>query len=157
MKLKYYKRNQLSTDEEAKYGVTYCSSLYDLLSSSDVVSLNCPLNDKTTGLISKTEFDAMKDGVFLINTARGAVIGEEAFKAALESGKIERAGLDVFCNEPKVDPYFLNNEQVVVQPHVGGWTDVAFHKSEKECFENIRAYFETGKPNSPVREVKARI
>ncbi|KAF2008881.1 putative 2-hydroxyacid dehydrogenase [Aaosphaeria arxii CBS 175.79] len=153
MKIKYYNRRQLSDDEEEKYSATYCSTLHELLGSSDVVSLNCPLNDATTGLIGAAEFAAMKDGVFLVNTARGAVIDEKAFINALESGKVARAGLDVFINEPSPDPYFLKSDKVTIQPHLGGLTDSAFHKAEKECFENIRAFYTTGKPNSPVREI----
>jgi lactate dehydrogenase-like 2-hydroxyacid dehydrogenase len=92
----------------------------------------------------------MKDGTYLINTARGAVIDESALKVALESGKVTRAGLDVLCNEPNVDPWFLDRHDVIVQPHLGGLTDVAFMKAERECFENIRSFFTTGKAHSPV-------
>ena len=73
-----------------------------------------------------------------------------AFKKALQSGKVARAGVDVLCNEPNVDPWFLQQDNVIVQPHLGGLTDVAFQKAERECFENIRSFFETGKANSPV-------
>ena len=150
MKIRYYNRRQLSKELEQEYNATYCSSLHELLSASDVVSINCPLNEETTNLISTKEFAAMKDGAFLVNTARGAVVDEAAFKAALESGKIARAGLDVLANEPNVDPWFFEQDNVIVQPHLGGLTDIAFQKAERECFENIRAYFETGKANSPV-------
>lgn len=153
LKIKYYNRHQLSSEEEAEYGAEYCTSLHELLACSDVVSLNCPLNASTANLISTSEFSAMKDGVYLINTARGGVIDEKAFKEALESGKVARAGLDVFCDEPNVDPWFLQSDKVIVQPHLGGLTDVAFHRAEKECFENIRAVFRTGKPNSPVIDI----
>lgn len=156
MKIKYYNRRRLSEAEELQYGATYCSSLHELLGCSDVVSLNCPLNADTTGLIGEAEFAAMKDGAFLVNTARGAVVDEPALISALESGKVRRAGLDVFCNEPNIDPYFLTSDKVVVVPHLGGLTDLAYHKAEKECFENVRAYFRTGKPNSPVREIELR-
>ena len=157
MKVKYYNRRQLAPDVEAKYSATYCPTLHELLAASDVVSLSCPLNKETTGLIGKDEFAAMKQGTFLVNTARGGVIDEAAFKDALDSHKIERAGLDVFVNEPwGIDPYFLNHERIIVQPHMGGLTDVAFGKSERECFENIKAYFETGVPNSPVRQIEVK-
>lgn len=138
---------------EAQYGAEYCESLHELLGASDIVSLNCPLNANTTNLIGPTEFAAMKDGAFLVNTARGAVIDEKAFKDALESGKVARAGLDVFCDEPNVDPWFLQSDKVVVQPHLGGLTDMAFQRAERECFENIRAVFKTGKPHSPVIDI----
>ncbi len=83
----------------------------------------------------------MRDGVFLVNTARGAIINEEALIAALESGKVARAGLDVFSSEPNINPYFTRSDKVIVQPHLGGLTDFAFHKAEKEALENIRAFF----------------
>lgn len=92
----------------------------------------------------------MKDGAFFINTARGAIVDEAALKEALGSGKITRAGLDVLCNEPNVDPWFFEQDNVVLQPHLGGLTDIAFQKAERECFENLRSFFKTGKANSPV-------
>ncbi|KAF2703238.1 hypothetical protein K504DRAFT_392734, partial [Pleomassaria siparia CBS 279.74] len=141
---------RLPVDQEKLYNATYCPSLHDLLSVSDVVSINCPLNAATTNLISTAEFAAMKDGAYLINTARGAVIDEAALKVALDSGKVARAGVDVLCNEPNVDPWFFEQDNVIIQPHLGGLTDVAFRKAERECFENVRAFFETGKANSPV-------
>jgi lactate dehydrogenase-like 2-hydroxyacid dehydrogenase len=156
MKIKYHNRNQLSTDEESKYDATYCSTLHELLASADVVSLSCPLNAATTNLISTAEFEVMKNGVFLINTSRGAVIDETAFIAALESGKVARAGLDVFVNEPTPNPYFLESDKVIVQPHLGGLTDVAYQKAERECFENVRALFSKGKANSPVIDIERK-
>ena len=156
MKIAYYNRRQLSAEEESKYGAQYYGSLQELLGASDVVSVNCPLNSETTGLISKAEFAAMKDGVFLVNTARGAVIDEAALIDALESGKVTRAGLDVFVNEPKPQKYFLESDKVILQPHLGGLTDVAFQKSERECFENIRALFKKGVPNSPVIDISKK-
>lgn len=155
MRIKYFSRHQLPADVEERYSATYCDSLEALLSASDVVSINCPLNADTTGLMGKKEFAAMKDGSFLVNTARGAVVDEEALIEALDSGKVARAGLDVLCNEPNIDERLLKHDSVIIQPHLGGLTDVAFHRAEKECFENIRAYFETGKANSPVNAFKS--
>ncbi|KAJ5612568.1 hypothetical protein N7510_005762 [Penicillium lagena] len=151
MKIRYHNRRRLPEEVERIYNATYCPSLHELLGSSDVVSLNCPLNPETTNLIGESEFAAMKDGAFLVNTARGAIVKESALKQALQSGKVARAGVDVLCDEPNVDPWFLEeSNNVTVQPHLGGLTDVAFYKAEKECFENIRAFFKTGKANSPV-------
>lgn len=150
MKIIYHNRNQLSAAEEAKYNAKYYKDLHGLLSASDVVSISCPLNDQTTGLIGEAEFLAMKDGVYLVNTARGAIIDEKALISALESGKVTRAGLDVFMNEPSPDPWFFQSDKVVIQPHMGGLTDTAYQRAERECFENIRAFFTMGKANSPV-------
>ncbi|KAM0444042.1 hypothetical protein ACHAQK_002794 [Fusarium lateritium] len=150
MRIKYYNRTQLSPEAEAKYEATYCTSLHELLAQSDVVSVNCPLTKETENLISTKEFATMKDGAFIVNTARGAIIDEAALIKALESGKITRAGLDVFLNEPDLNEYFKTSDKVVIQPHVAGLTDLAFQRGEKEAFENIKALFKTGSPISPV-------
>ncbi|KAM5354523.1 hypothetical protein ACJ41O_001170 [Fusarium nematophilum] len=155
MNIKYFNRRQLSPEDEVAYSATYCSSLHELLSQSDVVSISCPLNKETTNLISTKEFAAMKDGSFIVNTARGQVIDEPALIEALESGKIARAGLDVFWNEPNINEYFRKSDKVIIQPHVGGLTDRAFQKGEREAFENVRAFFKTGKAISPVNEIDA--
>ena len=153
MSIKYYNRRRLSPEEEAKYNATYCPTLHSLLSQSDVVSINCPLTPETTNLISTPEFAAMKDGAFIVNTSRGPVIDEPALIEALESGKIARAGLDVFWNEPNINEYFTKSEKVVVQPHVAGLTELAFRKGERECFENIRSFFKTGTPVASVNKI----
>ena len=98
----------------------------------------------------------MKDGSFFVNTARGPIVDEAALITALESGKITRAGLDVFVNEPNINEYFKKSDNVVLQPHMGGLTDVAFMKSERECFENIKALWKTGRPNAPVNDVSGK-
>ena len=122
MKIKYHNRHQLSPDVEKEYNSEYCPTLQALLSTSDVVSISCPLNVETTDLISRIEFAQMKQGAYLVNTARGAIVNEAALIEALEDGKITRAGLDVFIDEPYVNPFFLASDKVVVQPHLGGLT-----------------------------------
>ncbi|RFU73314.1 2-hydroxyacid dehydrogenase [Trichoderma arundinaceum] len=153
MKVKYYNRKRLSEEVEARCQAEYCSSLEELLSQADVVSINCPLTPETRSLISHAEFKLMKDGVFLINTARGPIVDEEALIAALESGKVARAGLDVFNNEPHINDYFKTSDKVVLQPHMGGWTTEAIRRAERECFENVLRWKREGKPVSPVNEV----
>src|ERR1700709_194211 len=105
--VQYYNRHQLPPEVETEYNVTYRPTLSDLLRTSDIISINCPLNADTEHLISHAQFADMKDGVFFINTARGAIVDETALIAALESGKVKRAGLDVFETEPGVNRYFL--------------------------------------------------
>lgn len=102
MKIMYYQRTRLSEHDENIHDASYCSTLDDLLAAADVISLHCPLNANTTGLISHKQFATMKDGVFLVNTCRGPVVDELALIDALESGKVARAGLDVFANEPNI-------------------------------------------------------
>jgi glyoxylate reductase len=86
MKVIYHNRNPIKP--EPNFPCTYVANVDDLLAQSDVVSLNLPLNEKTKGSFGKAQFDKMKQGSVLINTARGAVVDEEAFIAALESGKV---------------------------------------------------------------------
>ncbi|KAF4851817.1 putative 2-hydroxyacid dehydrogenase [Colletotrichum siamense] len=102
MDVQYYNRTRLSPEDESRLSVEYAVSLEALLKTSDVVSINCPLTPETRGLIGSEEFAKMKDGVILVNTGRGAVVDEAAFIEALESGKVARAGLDVFDGEPNV-------------------------------------------------------
>jgi lactate dehydrogenase-like 2-hydroxyacid dehydrogenase len=153
MKVQYYSRTRLSSADETFYNATYCSTLENLLQTSDVVSVNCPLNAATTNLISHKEFAQMKDGVFIVNTARGPIVDEEALIAALESGKVARAGLDVFEAEPKINTYFVESDRCTIQPHLGGLTNRARKDAEMECFENIKALFKTGRPVAPVNEI----
>lgn len=138
MKVKYFSRRRLPLEEEIQYNATYCPTLVSLLSQADVVSMHCPLTPETTNLISKTDFDAMKDGAFFVNTARGRVVDEPALINALESGKIRRAGLDVFWDEPQINDYFKKTEKVMIQPHVGGLIKAAFRSGETECIEKSR-------------------
>ena len=86
MKIIYYNRREISPKPD--FPCTYVSSMDELLKQSDVVSLNLPLNDKTKGSFGKREFDMMKEGAALVNTARGAIVDEEALIEALESGKV---------------------------------------------------------------------
>ena len=155
MKVQYFNRNRLSSADEALYNVTYCPTLENLLQTSDVVSVNCPLNTATTNLISHKEFAQMKDCVFFVNTARGPIVHEEALIAALESGKVCRAGLDVFKSEPNINKYFVDSDKCIIQPHLGGLTNRARRDGEVECFENIKALFKTGRPVAPVNEIVA--
>lgn len=76
----------------------------------------------TRHILSTNEFEQMKPGVVIINTSRGAVIDEAALVAALASGKVYSAGLDVYEHEPNVHPGLMGNEKVLLLPHMGTWT-----------------------------------
>lgn len=116
MKIQYHNRRQLPPNKEN--GATYVT-FEELLKTSDVLSLNLALNPKTKHIIGKPEFDQMRDGVIIVNTARGALIDEAALVDALKSGKVWTAGLDVFEEEPKIHPGLLECENAVLLPHVG--------------------------------------
>lgn len=94
-------------------------SFQELLQTSDVISVHLPLGPATQGLIGKNEFSLMKDGVIIVNTARGAIIDEEALATALESGKVWSVGLDVYEKEPEINPKLISHPGAVLLPHIG--------------------------------------
>ena len=100
-------------------------SLDELLANSDFISLHVPGNKDKSPLIGKSEFSKMKDGIYLINCARGSVIDEKALLEALNSGKVAGAGLDVFAEEPTSNFDLVKHEKVSVTPHIGGSTKEA--------------------------------
>ncbi|OJD28643.1 glycerate-and formate-dehydrogenase [Diplodia corticola] len=156
LRIRYHSRNQLPADE-VPAGASYCATLQELLQTSDIISLHCPLTPATTHLMGEAEFAMMKEKSYLVNTSRGPIVDDAALIGALESGKVVRAGLDVFGGEPTgVNPYFMHSDKVVVQPHMGGLTEGSFARAEEECFANIRSYFDSGRPLAPINEVRIR-
>lgn len=106
MKVVAYSRHK---KEGEKYDFIEQVGLDELLTRSDVISIHCPLTEETRNLIDRNAFEKMKDGVILINTARGAIIDEPALVDALDSGKVYAAGLDVVAGEPLSEPCELMN------------------------------------------------
>ncbi len=147
----YYNRSRLSEEDEK--GSRYMG-LYELMEKADVISLNCPLNPTTQHLINDESIGRMKDGVIIINTARGPIIDEEALVRGLESGKIGGVGLDVFENEPSIHPELMRNEKAVLLPHVGTRSIQARNSMEAFAIENIKSYLENGKVISLISEQK---
>jgi glyoxylate reductase len=119
MKIVYHNRHPLP---KSQAGDASYVSFDDLLSKADIISLNLSLNASTRHIIGAPEFAKMKDGVIIINTARGALMDEAALIAALHSGKVFSAGLDVFEDEPSVSPELLKSDKVVILPHIGTGT-----------------------------------
>lgn len=97
--------------------------IYELLATSDVVSIHAPLTSETRHLMNPETLWAMKRGAYLINTARGALVDELALCAALDEGQIGGAGLDVYEDEPNVNPRLLAMPNVVLAPHIGSATE----------------------------------
>jgi glyoxylate reductase len=118
--------------------------LDDLLRESDIVSLHTPLSDETTGLVSRARLALLRDGATFVNTARGAVVDEEALVAELVSGRIT-AGLDVFVHEPGVPEALVGLPNVVLSPHIGSATVETRSAMTRIVVENVLA-FERGEP-----------
>lgn len=139
MSIQYHNRNRLPGHQEdgAKY-----VSFEELLKTSDVLSLNLALNASTRHIISKPQFDMMKDDVVVVNTARGPIIDEAALVDALNSGKVGAAGLDVFEEEPKVHPGLMENDNAVLLPHLGTSTWETQKDMELLVLENLKSGIE---------------
>lgn len=121
MRICYWNRTRLSKEQEAAFGVEYLP-MNELLSESDFVSVHVALNESTRHLIGAKEFEVMKPSACLINTARGPVVDEGALVTALKQGDIASAGLDVYEQEPLLEPGLYDLENVVVAPHLGSAT-----------------------------------
>lgn len=121
-----------------------------LLESSDVLSIHAPLTDQTRGLVDADALARMKEGALLINTARGPIVDEAALAAALESGPLGGAGLDVFEEEPRVHPALLERQDVVLTPHVGSATTAARRRMAQTALRNIAAVLAGDEPPDPI-------
>ncbi len=101
--------------------------LDELLSTADFVSLHCPLNDQTRDLIAARELEMMKPNAYLINTARGSIVNEDALYDVLKQGRIAGAAIDCFAGEPVTSPHrFAEFENVLLAPHSISWTNELF-------------------------------
>jgi len=119
-------------------------SLEDLYRRADYISVHVPQLKSTAGLIGDEAFDLMKDGVMVINCARGGIIDEEALNRALKSGKVGGAALDVFENEPPGTCQLFNHDKVVCTPHLGASTKEAQTNVAVAVAQQIIAYLKTG-------------
>lgn len=111
--------------------------LEELMAQSDFISLHCPLTPETRGLISRERLALMKPSAFLINTARGPVVDEEALLDALRQRRIAGAALDVYTGEPNVNPAFFPLDNVILTPHVGSNTRQTRRRMAEAASERI--------------------
>ncbi|KAJ6590006.1 D-isomer specific 2-hydroxyacid dehydrogenase [Mycena vulgaris] len=152
MKVIYNNRRRLPESDEN--GANHVS-MDELVATSDVISVNCPLTAATRHLLGPAEFAKMKTGVFIVNTARGAIIDEEALVQALKTGKVFRVGLDVFEREPVIHPGLLDPSlayRVTLQPHTTGRTKEAFFKAEQQILKSLQEFMRGEKPEYAVNE-----
>ena len=143
MRVAYHKRRRLGEDEERAVlgggaNVAYMG-FEELLRSCDVLSVHVPLNEETRHLLSHHELSTLlKPGAIIINTARGAVIDEEALVQALDSGRVGAAGLDVYEGEPRVhEGLRRDGSRCLLLPHLGTWTVETQRGMEELCIGNV--------------------
>jgi D-3-phosphoglycerate dehydrogenase / 2-oxoglutarate reductase len=116
-------------------------ALDDLLANSDFISIHVPFNKEDGAVLGKEQFDKMKDGVYLINTARGGVVSEEALIKALDAGKVAGAAVDVFEEEPTKNEVLYTHPKVSLTPHIGASTKEAQARIGVEVAETIIKFF----------------
>jgi len=133
----------LSEERADKLNVTKVE-LDELYARSDFITLHVPATDKTRGMISAEAIASMKDGVRIINCARGGLVDEEALAAALKSGKVAGAAFDVFAVEPATESSLFNLSNVVVTPHLGAATTEAQENVALQVAEQMSDYLLTG-------------
>ena len=152
LSIHYHNRKRLPDAIEAELGARYHASVDTLLRIADIVSLHCPHTPETHELVSAARIAAMKPTAYLINTARGEIVDENALINALTHGGIAGAGLDVYNHEPAVDPRLLALDNVVLLPHLGSATVEGREASGNRVIANIRAWCDGHRPPDQVIE-----
>jgi gluconate 2-dehydrogenase len=145
MRVLYYNRNRLPADVERWLNAEYATK-DQLLAQSDFVVLQVPYSPATHHYIGAAELKKMKPGAILINSTRGGVVDDAALIDALKNGTIRAAGLDVFENEPKLNPGFLELRNVVLAPHVGSSTEATRRAMAMTAAKNAVAVLTGGTP-----------
>ncbi|WP_103027563.1 2-hydroxyacid dehydrogenase [Salinibacter altiplanensis] len=141
MEVVYHNRTRANPTVERQVSARYVG-LDELLKTSDVVSLHCPHNEDSHHLLDAAAFANMKASALLVNTARGPVVDEAALVDALANGEIAGAGLDVFEEEPDVHPGLVEQERVVLAPHLGSATTGTRTRMAQMCVASITALLE---------------
>ncbi len=151
----YFDSHRYDLALEQELGVEYCD-LKTVLSQSDIISLHAPLTEATRNMIDDTAFKAMKNGAYLINVARAELVDERALAEALISGKIAGAGIDVFSEEPvRIGNLLLSldNDKVLLSPHIAGVTDEAAARIINMATTNIAWVLKGNVPSSLVNTI----
>jgi len=145
MQVIYYDVYRMPPEEEASYHLTYMP-MDDVLGRADFVSVHTPYMPSTHHLISEREFHMMKPSAILINTARGPIVDEKALVRALQDKALAAAGLDVFENEPAIEPELLTMENVVLLPHIASASLKTRTLMATMASDNIVAHYHGQRP-----------
>ena len=145
MKVLYHNRTRCAPEVESKLNATFVTK-DELLGQSDFVVLQVPYSPDTHHLIGARELKLMKPTAILINSTRGGVVDDAALVAALQDGVIRAAGLDVFENEPRLNPGFLQLDNVVLMPHIGSSTEATRRGMAMTAARNLVAALSGRRP-----------
>tara|TARA_Y100000590_G_scaffold85892_1_gene96138 strand:+ start:359 stop:1312 length:954 start_codon:yes stop_codon:yes gene_type:complete len=142
MIIHYHNRSKLNAEKEN--GAIYHDNIKSLFSESDVLSICCPSTKETQNLINKETLEYFPRGAVITNVARGDIVDDEALIDALQRRKIYAAGLDVYKNEPNLNPGYLKQKNVFILPHLGSATKETRIAMANLAIDNIVEYFDTG-------------
>ncbi|MFM6828920.1 MAG: 2-hydroxyacid dehydrogenase [Novosphingobium sp.] len=148
----YHSRHRLPEAQETMFGARFEPNLDTLVAEADILTLHCPATVETHHIIDARRIALMKPEAYLVNTARGQLVEEEALIAALVEGRIGGAGLDVFEHEPQVDARLLAHHNVAILPHMGSATFEGRIASGDKVIANIRFWADGHRPPDQVLE-----
>jgi glyoxylate reductase len=149
LQIHYHNRKRVASRIEEDLEATYWESLDQMLARMDIISINCPHTPATYHLLSARRLKLMRNDVYIVNTARGEVIDENALTRLIEAGEIAGAGLDVFEHEPAVNPKLARlarSGKVVLLPHMGSATLEGRIDMGEKVIINIRTFMDGHKP-----------
>lgn len=149
LSIHYHNRQRVSPAIEDELEATYWDSLDQMLARMDIISVNCPSTPATFHLLSARRLELMQPRAYLVNTARGDVVDEDALIRLVEEGKLAGAGLDVFEHEPSVNPKLLKlakKNKIVILPHMGSATIEGRIDMGEKVIINIRTFFDGHRP-----------
>ena len=146
----YHNRKRLPEAVERMLGARYLDSVDELVAAADILTLHCPATPETRGIMDARRIALMKEGASLINTARGDLVDYEALIEALEAGHLAGAGLDVYPDEPNVDPRLIRHPNVMTLPHIGSATREGREESGMRVIANIRMWADGHRPPDQV-------
>ena len=150
LEITYHSRHRLPGAQENMLSARFEPDLDKLIAEADILSLNCALTPQTQQLMNADRIASMKPAACIVNSARGGLIDEEALIAALAEGRLGGAGLDVYMNEPAVDPRLLALPNVVAIPHMGSATIEGREASGERVIANIRFWADGHRPPDQV-------
>ncbi len=150
MEVTYHNRRPLPGAIENMLGARYVADLDKLLAEADIITLHCPASAETHRLLDARRIALLKPDAYIINTARGDLIDEDALIVALEQGKLGGAGLDVYAREPAVDSRLIALPNVITLPHLGSATVEGRSLAGEKVIANIRFWVDGHRPPDQV-------
>jgi lactate dehydrogenase-like 2-hydroxyacid dehydrogenase len=148
MKILYH--DAIRQPEEEKLGAVFYETLEDMLPHCQFLSLNAPNLPATRDLLNAERIALLPEGAIVVNAARGTLVDEDALIAGLKSGKLAAAGLDVYKNEPRIDPRFKELTNTFLLPHIGSATAETRDAMGFRACDNVDAFFAGKEPGDRV-------